>query len=173
MTALEVRLDERLLHADPVAVHLEPNNTIQFRLSFPISTGSRLAVRSMLPARLTAGHRQFFVVRSEAGQTLAERILDGKNNAFETDLARLNSSQAKPGSFRQFLVLGVEHILTGYDHVVFLLACCCGRAFWNTAKIISSFTLAHSIRWHWPLWGIVRSLVDRGALIAVSIVYVE
>jgi len=67
MTALEVRLDERLLHADPVAVHLEPNNTIQFRLSFPIFTGSRLAVRSMLPARLTSGHRQFFIVRSEAG----------------------------------------------------------------------------------------------------------
>lgn len=174
MTALEVTLDERLLHADHVAVHPEPNNTIQFQLSFPISAGSRLAVRSMLPARLTAGHRQFLVVRSGAGQTLAERILDGKANFFETDLARLNLSESKPGSFRQFLVLGVEHILTGYDHVVFLLALLlAGGAFWNTAKIISSFTLAHSITLALAALDIVRipsSIVE--PLIAVSIVYV-
>jgi hydrogenase/urease accessory protein HupE len=174
MTALEVTLDERPLHSHVVAVQPEPNNTIQFRLSFPISAGSRLIVRSMLPARLTSGHRQFLVVRNEAGQTLAERILDGTHNTFETDLARLNSSEAKPGSFRQFLLLGVEHILTGYDHVVFLLALLlAGGAFWNTAKIISSFTLAHSITLALAALDIVRipsSVVE--PLIAVSIVYV-
>jgi len=174
LTALELTLDGRLLHASEVALQPEPNNTIQFRLSFPILAGSRLGVRSTLPARLTSGHRQFLVVRSKAGQTLAERILDGKNNTFETDLARLSSSGAKPGSFRQFLVLGVEHILTGYDHVVFLLALLlAGGAFWNTAKIITSFTVAHSITLALAALDVVRipsSVVE--PLIAVSIVYV-
>jgi hydrogenase/urease accessory protein HupE len=114
------------------------------------------------------------VVRSKAGQTLAERILDGNNNTFEADLARLSSSDAKPGSFRQFLVLGVEHILTGYDHVVFLLALLlAGGAFWNTAKIITSFTVAHSITLALAALDVVRipsSVVE--PLIAVSIVYV-
>jgi hydrogenase/urease accessory protein HupE len=173
-SALEVTLDERLLHASEISVQPEPNNTIQFRLSFPISAGSRLGVRSTLPARLTSGHRQFFVVRSEAGQILAERILDGKSNTVEVDLARLSSSEAKPGSFRQFLVLGVEHILTGYDHVVFLLALLlAGGAFWNTAKIITSFTVAHSITLALAALDVVRipsSVVE--PLIAVSIVYV-
>jgi hydrogenase/urease accessory protein HupE len=174
LTALEVALDERLLYASEVAVQPEPNNTIQFRLRFPISAGSRLRVRSTLPARLTSGHRQFLVVRSKAGQTLAERILDSKNNTFEGDLAQLSASEARPGSFRQFLVLGVEHILTGYDHVVFLLALLlAGGAFWNTAKIITSFTVAHSITLALAALDVIRipsSVVE--PLIAVSIVYV-
>ena len=174
LTALEVTLDERLLYASEVAVQPEPNNTIQFRLRFPISSGSRLSVRSTLPARLTSGHRQFLVVRSKAGQTLAERILDSKNNTFEGDLAQLSASEARPGSFRQFLVLGVEHILTGYDHVVFLLALLlAGGAFWNTAKIITSFTVAHSITLALAALDVIRipsSVVE--PLIAVSIVYV-
>jgi hydrogenase/urease accessory protein HupE len=174
LTALELTLDGRLLRASDVAVQPEPNNTIQFRLRFPTSAGSRLAVRSILAARLTPGHRQFLVVRNKAGQTLAERILDGKNNTFEANLAGLSSSDAKPGSFRQFLVLGVEHILTGYDHVVFLLALLlAGGAFWNTAKIITSFTVAHSITLALAALDVVRipsSVVE--PLIAVSIVYV-
>ena len=174
LTALEITLDERPLQASDVAVQPEPNNTIQFRLGFPMSAGSRLGVRSMLPARLIPGHRQFLVVRSKAGQTLAERILDGNGNTFEADLARLSSSELKPGSFRQFLVLGVEHILTGYDHVVFLMALLlAGGAFWNTAKIVTSFTLAHSITLALAALDVVRipsSIVE--PLIAVSIVYV-
>jgi hydrogenase/urease accessory protein HupE len=174
LRALEVTLDERLLRASEVAVQPEPNNTIQFRLSFPISAGSRLGVRSTLSAKLSPGDRQYLVVRRKAGQALAERILDGKSDTFEVDLARLSSSEAKPGSFRQFLVLGVEHILTGYDHVVFLLALLlAGGAFWNTAKIITSFTVAHSITLALAALDVVRipsSVVE--PLIAVSIVYV-
>ena len=174
MTALELTLDERILHASEVMVQPEPNNTIQFRLSFPVSAGSRLVVKSMLPARLTPGHRQFLVVRGKTGQTLTERILDGKGNTVEVELARSTSAQAGPGSFGQFLVLGVEHILTGYDHVVFLLALLlAGGAFWNTAKIITSFTVAHSITLALAALDVVRipsSVVE--PLIAVSIVYV-
>jgi len=174
LKSLEITLDERPLQATEVAVQPEPNNTIQFRLSFPMPAGSRLGLRSMLPARLTPGHRQFLVVRSRAGQTLTERILDGASNTFESDLARLTTSEATPVLFRQFLVLGVEHILTGYDHVVFLLALLlAGGAFWNTAKIVTSFTLAHSITLGLAVLDVVRipsSVVE--PLIAVSIVYV-
>src|SRR5262245_1719857 len=172
--ALEITLDERLLQAGEVAIQPEPNNTIKFRLAFPKAGGSRLLVRSILPGRLTSGHRQFVVLRNKAGQTLAERILDGKSNTLEADLAGFTSTNPKPGSFRQFLALGVEHILTGYDHVVFLLALLlAGGAFWNTAKIITSFTLAHSITLALAALDIVRipsTIVE--PMIAVSIVYV-
>lgn len=51
-----------------------------------------------------------------------------------------------PGPFRVFLKLGVEHILLGYDHLLFLggllLAC---RRLKTMAGIITCFTLAHSI----------------------------
>jgi hydrogenase/urease accessory protein HupE len=174
LSALEITVDERPLQASNVAIQPEPNNTIQFRLSFPTVAGSRLAVRSTLPARLTAGHRQFLVVRSQTGKTLAERILDGKSETFQTALGGLTLPEAGQGSFRQFLGLGVEHILTGYDHVVFLLALLlAGGAFWNTAKVVTSFTLAHSITLGLAAMDVVRipsAIVE--PLIAVSIVYV-
>jgi hypothetical protein len=49
-------------------------------------------------------------------------------------------------SFRQYLALGIRHILTGYDHLLFLLgllvAC---RRFRTVAGIVTCFTVAHSV----------------------------
>jgi hydrogenase/urease accessory protein HupE len=44
------------------------------------------------------------------------------------------------------LSLGIEHILTGYDHIAFLLALIViGLSFKEVLKIITAFTVAHSI----------------------------
>lgn len=49
-------------------------------------------------------------------------------------------------SIFNFLVLGIEHILIGYDHILFLLALLISvKTFKSMFKIVSSFTLAHSI----------------------------
>jgi hydrogenase/urease accessory protein HupE len=49
-------------------------------------------------------------------------------------------------SARQFTLLGVEHIFTGYDHILFLLGLLlAGRGFKNLVAIVTSFTLAHSL----------------------------
>ena len=44
-----------------------------------------------------------------------------------------------------FIWLGVEHIFIGYDHILFLLALMIGSKFWEVVKIVSSFTVAHTI----------------------------
>jgi hydrogenase/urease accessory protein HupE len=51
-----------------------------------------------------------------------------------------------PTDFWGFLALGIEHIWTGYDHLLFLLGLLivCG-SFRSIVAIISSFTVAHSI----------------------------
>jgi len=49
-------------------------------------------------------------------------------------------------TFVQSVELGVEHILTGPDHLLFLLTILIGAAGWRYwLKVITSFTLAHSI----------------------------
>ena len=49
-------------------------------------------------------------------------------------------------SVGSFFFLGVEHIVTGYDHLLFLLALIlCGGNLIQLLKIITAFTLAHSI----------------------------
>lgn len=45
-----------------------------------------------------------------------------------------------------FVLLGVEHIATGYDHLLFLLALIlCGGRLLELLKIITAFTIAHSL----------------------------
>lgn len=45
-----------------------------------------------------------------------------------------------------FILLGIEHILTGYDHIAFLIGLIViGLSFKEVLKIITAFTIAHSI----------------------------
>jgi len=46
---------------------------------------------------------------------------------------------------QQFFVLGVEHILIGYDHILFLLALILVSRLSELVRIVTAFTIAHSI----------------------------
>src|SRR5262249_432559 len=50
------------------------------------------------------------------------------------------------GATGSFLLLGIHHILTGYDHLLFLLGLLLpGGSLVSLAKIITAFTIAHSV----------------------------
>ena len=74
----------------------------------------------------------------------------------------------------RFLVLGVEHIFLGYDHILFLLALILvGSRLGTLVKIVTAFTVAHSVTLvlaalEWV--SLPPRLVESG--IALSIVYV-
>jgi hydrogenase/urease accessory protein HupE len=45
-----------------------------------------------------------------------------------------------------YVVLGIEHILTGYDHIAFLLALIVASRRWRSLLwVVTAFTLAHSL----------------------------
>ena len=75
---------------------------------------------------------------------------------------------------RTFLVLGIEHILTGYDHLLFLLALLvAGRGMRQLVAIVTSFTVAHSLTLAVATFGLIEPpprLIE--AAIALSIAYV-
>jgi HupE / UreJ protein len=79
-----------------------------------------------------------------------------------------------PGGLAEFIGLGVMHILTGYDHLLFLFALLVGASnFWRVLGIASMFTLAHSITLSLAVLGAVHApaaIVE--PLIAVSIIWV-
>lgn len=73
-----------------------------------------------------------------------------------------------------FIKLGVEHILTGYDHLLFLVALLAtARGAWSVVRIVTAFTLAHSVTLSVGALGIV-TVPDRiiEPLIAATIVWV-
>ena len=97
--------------------------------------------------------------------------------------AEADSQQAKAdpgetasdsGAFSRFFALGVEHIWTGYDHLLFLFAVLlAGGGLARLAAIVTSFTVAHSITLGAAATGLVHlPVAPVEAVIALSIVYV-
>lgn len=73
-----------------------------------------------------------------------------------------------------FAAHGIRHILTGYDHLLFIAALALGAtSLWNLVKVVTAFTIAHSITLTLATLGwvnVASQLVE--PLIAASIVFV-
>jgi hydrogenase/urease accessory protein HupE len=108
-----------------------------------------------------------------------EQSLDGQTPQAEGEDKQEQSEASPPevaptSSWFSFFKLGMLHILTGYDHLLFLLALLLRKqTFKQYAAIITSFTIAHSITISLAVLGII-TLPSRfvEAVIAFSIVYV-
>jgi HupE / UreJ protein len=105
-----------------------------------------------------------YALGGERGQV----VLDGGNPGFVAGERSLWSSLSR------FVALGFEHILGGADHVLFVVALLLGaRSFGSVAKVVSMFTLAHSVTLALAVLGWVNlpaGIVE--PLIALSIAYV-
>jgi hypothetical protein len=91
--------------------------------------------------------------------------------ANETRETRVRLARGGAGGLASFVRLGVEHILTGWDHLVFLLALLLpGGGLLALAKIVTAFTAAHSVTLSLAVLDVV-SLPGRlvEAVIALSI----
>lgn len=171
---LKVRVDDRDAKPSNPKVDIDDSNAVHFQLSFPAMSGSRLSVRSVILANLARGHKEYFSLKDERGNVIAEQMLDTSRDQIELNLEHGLSSARVGESFGRFLKLGVEHIFTGYDHLAFLFALLlAGATFREVARIITSFTLAHSLTLALATFNIVHlpsAFVE--PLIAVSIIYV-
>jgi len=64
---------------------------------------------------------------------------------YDVNYAAAPEPEKIPAALRRFFKLGVEHIFLGYDHICFLLALIVVSRFGELVKIVTSFTVAHSI----------------------------
>ncbi len=179
---MELRVKGERLRPRTVLARPVEDGELQFELAWSRPAGGGAAeLRALRLGVLPPGHRQFATVSAEAGPVLAERLLTAGEPSLGFPLAAMNASAAppeapaeEPSTFGAFLKLGVEHIWTGYDHLLFLfgLLVVCIR-FRSSVAIISCFTLAHSLTLALATLDLVN-LPSRYTepLIAASIVYV-
>jgi hydrogenase/urease accessory protein HupE len=88
--------------------------------------------------------------------------------------ASVDIAQPVATGWFDFVRLGIEHILTGYDHLLFLVALLAtARGSWSIVKIVTAFTLAHSVTLSLASLGLITipSRIIEPA-IAASIVWV-
>ncbi len=90
------------------------------------------------------------------------------------DPKEVHTNVAFGRTFGAYLWHGIEHILTGYDHLLFVSALVLATArFWDLLKVVTAFTLAHSLTLALSVFNVL-TLSSRivEPMIAASIVFV-
>ncbi len=174
---INLLLEEVTAAPNQATAKRKDNQNIEILLRFERTHAARLRLVSKLFERLPFGHRQFASAQTTSGVNLGEAMLSSSENSWQIDLPNIAPStvSANAGhSFFAFLKLGVEHILTGYDHLLFLFALLvvC-RDLRSILTVITCFTIAHSITLALSTLDVIR-LPARFVepLIAASIAYV-
>ncbi|WP_423798359.1 HupE/UreJ family protein [Neobacillus sp. SAB-20_R2A] len=111
-------------------------------------------------------HANFATIKMDGKQQ--EKILTFESR--ELEIGEVSLLQ----NVKQFVVLGLEHIFTGYDHILFIISLLFGaKTFRHILSLVTAFTIAHSITLALATFDIVQ-LPSRfvESAIALSIVYV-
>lgn len=161
-----------------------------YRLHFPLPLGETspgmITIRQTVlnEFEFTPGSRweASYVVRiSQAGGAAQEGLLLVAQKPLEFACQWENALAAQSVTtldsrllFRAYLRHGVMHILTGYDHMLFMGALILAVAsLWDLVKVVTAFTLAHTVTLTLCVLGLVRLptwIVE--PMIAASIVVV-
>jgi hypothetical protein len=145
----------------------DDQGVLDMALSCPKTTGA-LAIHDDWPEVMGAHFQTVMSVRVPGRPSVEFVFLEDHRDA-ALDLA----TAAGTGWFT-FIAMGVEHILGGIDHLLFLLALLAlARGLWQTVTIVTGFTVAHSITLSLAVLGVVdvpSRIVE--PLIAASIVWV-
>jgi len=167
--------------ADPVPRRAE-EGWLRFRWSLACPPGSPATIRSQILLEQAPSHLHFARVtladdRANGRTRVVERVLTTAEPEWPLAAARgLDDSEASPpepegASFESYLGLGVEHILSGWDHLAFVLALILlARNLGEVARLVTGFTIAHSLTLALAVLGWLR--VEAGpveALIGFSV----
>ena len=158
--ACKMSAPPRPLHATPQTLSVE----MQFHCPEPVQ---QLQVKIDAFFEVAAGHLHFARVRVD--DELTERVLSDGERSFS-----INTDDQPPGWWETVLrygPLGVTHILSGADHLVFLLGlvllCGIGRQLFIA---VTGFTLGHSLTLSLATLDILRPQIPAiEALIGLSI----
>jgi hypothetical protein len=145
----------------------------EWRVACPDS--GALQVQSALLLDVAPAHLHFARVTRD-GTHAQERVLSDAERVWplSDDAAPQRSVEPSGTSLGGYIGLGIEHILTGYDHLAFLLALLLvGGSLGDVARVVTGFTVGHSITLGLTALGYVHP--ERGAveaLIGLSIALV-
>ena len=165
--------------SEPGQVVYDDQNNAHVQFLYQAAPKQQLLLQSKFLAQLPDEHQQYLTIRDANGKTLNEKMLRKNDDQFSLESAgKVNSEHTAEHSwlttFTDFFKLGVEHILTGYDNLLYLFALLAvTHSFWPALKIITFFTIAHSITLACAglnIMDLPSSFVE--PVIAITIIYV-
>jgi hydrogenase/urease accessory protein HupE len=171
---LQVVADDRAATLRWQTVEVLPERQ-SLRFEFNLDTSSRpghLAIDTVLfPYDPT---HQTFINVYEAGRLERQAILNANDHRFEH---YSGSIQGRWAVVRAFVASGIEHILIGPDHLLFLLGLLLlGGSLWRLATIVTAFTVGHSITLSLAALDLVQvapTLVEPAIALSIVVVGVD
>jgi hypothetical protein len=151
-----------LTEQDGIAVHAR----------FACAAGSPIQYDAAFLERLSNGHRHLATVFD--GADARREVLYRSHSRFESGASQPVGAARTGGTIWPLFRLGIQHILTGYDHLVFLFGLILvGGRLRQLLVVITAFTVAHSITLGlaaFRIWSPDAAIVEPA--IALSIAYI-
>lgn len=130
----------------PRPVHA-PHGRLAFEWGLSCPRAAPLAIRSTVLLDVAPAHLHFARLRQDGGVE-HERVLSSRAPQWSLNEVSDSAVQGETAStgLSGYIRLGVEHILSGYDHLTFVLALLLiGGTLSEVAKVVTGFTVAHSL----------------------------
>jgi hydrogenase/urease accessory protein HupE len=146
--SIALEMDGEKIPANSARGRADTSGNVIFSLGYECAAFTNLAVRSGWISVLPRGHREFISFKNAAGKELKNQLLSADSNFASLEIEPAATIAAEPAhnSFLGFVAMGVEHIWTGYDHLLFLFGLLAvTRNLRTVIKIITCFTVAHSL----------------------------
>ncbi len=181
--AIEFNSQNKIINTVITEINLDKSNAVHFWLKLSSISGKELTIDSRMIDQFPLGHRQFVKVKTAVG-IIDSHLLSSRNPSYTSLLPKANLS----GVLFNFLLEGIWHIWIGFDHILFVVTLLLPavlvykQSSWHpnsgfkqvfkfTVKVISAFTIAHSITLGLTVFEIITlpsKIVE--AMIAASII---
>ena len=123
-------------------------------IAFQCADVRELVLRSSAFLDLVPAHVTYVRVRKENG-TFVEQLVSSARR--EVAVSQGEGAKLESASFYEYVLLGIEHILTGPDHLAFVLGfVLISRRIRDLVFVITGFTIGHSVTLALAVTGFVR-----------------
>lgn len=160
-----------------VGATLTEEDGLAVRARYACEKSGRTTVDFVLASKLSPGHRHLAHAVAQGDPDAdgdGDALVETDHVAFSGVTSFSFGKDAPPPSRAAFLGIGVEHILFGFDHLVFLLGLVLvGGRLRSMLAVVTAFTLAHSVTLGLAVMQVVTpppTIIE--PLIALSIAYV-
>jgi hydrogenase/urease accessory protein HupE len=173
---LQIRTEKQRLSGTLLGMQRATGNFVEFRLRYALPAGVqelRLQQDLLNEIEYAPGNpwEATYVVNSHGDAASAQRLLRSRNQELRLPRAQVGGMGTLAW---QFLQQGFQHIMSGYDHLLFICALVLAAvSLRNLITVVAAFTLAHSVTLTLSALQLVRlpaSVVE--PMIAASIVAV-
>jgi hypothetical protein len=150
--------DELCVASEAPIARRAPNGWAHFQWRVDCAARGPATIGSRILLAEAPSHMHFARVERSGEGALERVLIEGESSWTLPDGdADGAEEQAQGTSLVGYVALGVEHILSGWDHLAFVLALLllAGR-FSEVAALVTSFTVAHSVTLGLAVLGVVR-----------------